>query len=198
MMMSEFINRTGFEPTAHEYEKIEEAYYNFVGDKDAFCKAFIESGEDKKLCRERADEIARLKSQMLELEKQFKEDAGKRERRIKELTAELDRELEWKSATDVGTNMRQCDYEHLSRSGHEMTDEGAVAYIADECGFASEKIHIIHEVSSYEVNKHHQLRKSNTYERTPVYESTDWNYVRFNCASFMYEVINGELRFYCC
>lgn len=198
MMMSEFINRTGFEPTAREYEKIEEAYYNFVGDKDAFCKAFIESGEDKKLYRERADEIAQLKSQMLELEKQFKEDADKRERRIKELTAELDRELEWKPATDVGTNMRQCDYEHLSRSGHEMTDEGAVAFIADECGFSPEKIRILHEVSSYEVNKHHRLRKSSTYKRTPVYDATDWNYVRFNCAQFMYELINGELQFYCC
>ena len=41
MMISEFIARTGFEPTAKEYAKIEEAYYNFDGDKDAFCKAFI-------------------------------------------------------------------------------------------------------------------------------------------------------------
>ena len=39
MMMSEFIDRTGFEPTAKEYAKIEEAYYDFDGDKDAFCKA---------------------------------------------------------------------------------------------------------------------------------------------------------------
>lgn len=35
MMMSEFIDRTGFEPTAKEYAKIEDAYYNFDGDKDA-------------------------------------------------------------------------------------------------------------------------------------------------------------------
>ncbi len=41
MMISEFIDRTGFEPTAKEYAKIEEAYYNFDGDKDAFCKAFV-------------------------------------------------------------------------------------------------------------------------------------------------------------
>ena len=44
MMMSEFIDRTGFEPTAKEYAKIEEAYYNFDGDKDAFCKAFVKDG----------------------------------------------------------------------------------------------------------------------------------------------------------
>ena len=41
MMMSEFIDRTGFEPTAKEYAKIEETYYDFDGDKDAFCKAFV-------------------------------------------------------------------------------------------------------------------------------------------------------------
>lgn len=40
MMMSEFIERTGFEPTASEYAKIEEAYYDFNGNKDEFCKAF--------------------------------------------------------------------------------------------------------------------------------------------------------------
>lgn len=32
MMMSEFIDRTGFEPTAKEYAKIEEAYYDFDGE----------------------------------------------------------------------------------------------------------------------------------------------------------------------
>ena len=45
MMMSEFIDRTGFEPTAKEYAKIEKAYYDFDGDKDAFCKAFVKDGD---------------------------------------------------------------------------------------------------------------------------------------------------------
>ena len=51
MMMSEFIDRTGFEPTAKEYAKIEEAYYDFDGDKDAFCTAFVKDGGARKLCR---------------------------------------------------------------------------------------------------------------------------------------------------
>ena len=38
MMMNEFIERTGFEPTAEEYAEIEEQYYSFDGDKDAFCE----------------------------------------------------------------------------------------------------------------------------------------------------------------
>lgn len=198
MMMSEFVERTGFEPTADEYAKIEEAYYNFDGDKNAFCKAFVDGRGVSRICRARADEIARMRSVMLETEKQFKKDVADRDRRIDQLTAELDMELEWKPSTGTGTNMEQSSYEKLASAGRTMTDEEAKAFIADECGFAPERIRILHEASSYEVNKHRQLRKSATYDRAPVYESTDWNYVRFDCAQFMYELINGELRFYCC
>ena len=198
MMMSEFIDRTGFEPTASEYERIEKAYYDFDGDKDAFCKAFVKDSGEKKICKARAAEIQRLKSQMIELEKQFKKDVADREKQIDELTADLDRELEWKPSTGTGTNMSQSDYDHLARSGRKMTDEKAKAFIADECGFDPEKIRILHEVNTYEVNKHRRLRKSGTFDRAPVYEATDWNYVRFDCACFMYELVNGELRFYCC
>lgn len=51
MMMSEFIDCTGFEPTAKEYAKIEEAYYDFGGDKDAFCKAFVKDGGARRASR---------------------------------------------------------------------------------------------------------------------------------------------------
>ena len=198
MMMSEFIDRTGFEPTASEYAKIEEAYYDFCGDKDAFCKAFVKDGGARKLCKARAAEIDRLNSLLLESARQYKKDMADREERIDELTAELDKELEWKPSTGTGTNMSQSDYDHLARSGRQMTDEEAKAFIAGECGFNPEKIRILHEASTYDVNKHLRLRKSGTFDRAPVYESTDWNYVRFDCAYFMYELINGELRFYSC
>ena len=64
--------------------------------------------------------------------------------------------------------------------------------------FTVDKIEILHTASAYAVNKHRQLRKSAEYDRAPVYESTDWNYIRFDCAGFMYELVNGELKFYCC
>ena len=109
MMMSEFIDRTGFEPTAKEYAKIEEAYYDFDGDKDAFCKAFVKDGGARKLCKARAAEIDRLNSLLLESERQYKKDMADREKRIDELNAELDRELEWKPSDGAGTNMSQND-----------------------------------------------------------------------------------------
>ena len=198
MMMSEFIERTGFEPTASEYVKIEEAYYDFSGNKDEFCKAFAKNGGEKKIYKARAEEIAQLKSQLVEMEKQHKTEMEAREKQINDLTAELDHELEWKPSTGTGTNMSQSDYDHLANCGQTMTDEEAKAFIADECGFALEKIHILREVNTYEVNKHRRLRESGTFDRAPVYEATDWNYIRFDCACFMYEFINGQLCFYCC
>ncbi|MFQ8761761.1 MAG: hypothetical protein ACLSAF_22175 [Intestinimonas sp.] len=198
MMMYEFTERTGFQPTADEYEQIEQAYYDFDGDKNAFCKAFVDNGGEMKIYKARAEEIERLRSQMLEIEKEHKKEVADRDRRINELTAELDRELEWKPSTGTGTNMEQSRYEKLTSSGRVMTDEEAKAFIADECGFAPEKIRILHEANTYEVNKHLRLRVAATFDRAPVYDATDWNYVRFDCASFMYELVNGELQFYCC
>ena len=198
MMISEFIERTGFEPTASEYAKIEKAYYDFNGNKDEFCKAFVKNGGEKKIYKERAEEIAQLKRQLVEMEKQHKSDMEAREKQIAELNADLDRELEWKPCDGSGTNMTQERYEHLANCGQVMSDEEAKEFIADECGFDPEKIHILHEVNTYEVNKHRRLRVAGPFDRAPMYESTDWNYIRFDCACFMYEFINGQLCFYCC
>lgn len=198
MMISEFIERTGFEPTASEYAKIEKAYYDFNGNKDEFCKAFVKNGGEKKIYKARVEEIAQLKSQLVEMEKQHKSEMEAREKQIAELNADLDRELEWKPCDGSGTNMTQERYEHLANCGQVMSDEEAKEFIADECGFDPEKIHILHEVNTYEVNKHRRLRVAGTFDRAPVYESSDWNYIRFDCACFMYEFINGQLCFYCC
>ena len=45
MMYSEFYDRTKTEVSSEEYHFIEESYYDFNGDKNAFCKAWL---KDKK------------------------------------------------------------------------------------------------------------------------------------------------------
>ena len=89
MMMSEFIERTGFHPLTFEFEKIEEAYYNFNGDKDAFCRAFVEGGGEKKIYQARAAEIDRLNGKILEMDKTAKKDGAEYERRVADLEAQL-------------------------------------------------------------------------------------------------------------
>ncbi len=209
MMLSEFIERTGFEPTADEYAKIEDAYYDFDGGKDAFCKAFVEDNGEKKIYQARAVEIERLKGQIVELEKMFKADAEKQEKRIAELQAQLDKELEWKPCANCGTNMSQEHYENLLESctgnhgdPHVMSEDEARQLVAEEFGFDPERIEIVATIHIYEVNKYRQLRKAAAYTRQPLYDATDYNYVRFNVrcagATWTYEMVNGELETYNC
>lgn len=156
MMMSEFIDCTGFTPTYEEYQEIEEAYYNFDGNKDAFCKAFVDGEGVKRICALRAEKVEQLKSKLLESDRTIKDLTAQYEQKLQLLQFELDRELEWKPCTSSGTSMTQSDYEY------------------------------------------HRIRQASVFTRPPVYESTDWNYIRFDSGNWMYELVNGELRFYCC
>lgn len=54
MMMSEFTERTGYKPSSEEYHFIEESYYDFPGDKDAFCKQWMQDKADGHWQREMA------------------------------------------------------------------------------------------------------------------------------------------------
>lgn len=203
MMLSEFVERTGFEPLAFEYAKIEEAYYNFDGDKNAFCKAFVEGDGEKKVYQARAAEIERLNGKILEMDKSAKKDGAEYEKRRADLQAKLDRELEWKPYVDTH-NVSQSDYARLAEGADTgscsryMTDEEALDWICDEFGFDRSKVTILHEVDEYEINRHNQLRRTGKkIDRRPVYCATDYHYIRFNVGrgtGWMWECWNGQLR----
>lgn len=65
MLLSEFIERTGYQPTASEYEEIEREYNNFNGDKDKFCRAW------KKVNTTKAGQIERARKKIEREEKVF-------------------------------------------------------------------------------------------------------------------------------
>lgn len=54
MMMKEFTDRTGYEPTWEEYAYIELSYYDFDGNKDEFCKQWKKDYKDGHWAREMA------------------------------------------------------------------------------------------------------------------------------------------------
>lgn len=100
--------------------------------------------------------------------------------------------------------MSQADYEDLLASctgdhgdPHVMSEDEARQLVAEEFGFNPERIEIITTVHTYEVNKHCQLRKAAAYTRQPLYDATDWNYVRFNVrgagCTRTYEMVNADL-----
>lgn len=64
MMMSEFIERVGFEPTAAEYAEIEREYMGCDIDKDKFCKEWKNNGGVQRLMRLRARRIEELEAEL--------------------------------------------------------------------------------------------------------------------------------------
>lgn len=211
MLLEEFEQRTGYYPSLKEYEAIERAYTGFDGDKDSFCTAYKRNaGGIAERIQHEVNQEAIRQEQYHAAELQHRDDEiKKREAEIERLKALLDRELEWKPCDGCGTNMAQNRYEELlvsctGQNGdpHVMSEAEARQLVAEEFGFSPEKIEIVTTVHTYEVNKHRQLRKAAAYTRQPLYNATDWNYVRFNVrgagATWTYEMVNGELETYSC
>lgn len=192
MEITEFEQRTGFFPSLGLYEIIEKEYMDFTGDKDAFCKVFKknEGGMAEKIQKE-AD------AKNFKVERQHNADLTSRDIEIQRLKAELEREQEWKPYEDTD-NVSQEDYERLANTSDtkRLTDNEAKDLLYEWYGFAKEKVTIHYMVPVYEVNRHRQLRKVGKAERLPLYNATDWNYIRFDCGCMSYELKNDNLRPY--
>ena len=193
MLIQEFTDMTGFEPTPEEFQEIESEYYRFDGDKQAFCKAFVERGGEKQVYARRAEYIKELESQLMDQEKEHKERMAKLLSENARLQEALDRELDWQMTNSAGTQMYQEEYDDLLRHGEVLNCVQAVNIVCKEYGFAWDRVEIKKEVSTYQENKRGELREKERMERDPVYSSADWNYIRFDCAGLQYEMINGEL-----
>lgn len=194
MMISEFIEMTGFEPSMDEYTEIEQQYYEFDGDKKAFCKDFIQNGGIQKVYDKRLTTIQQLRSTMIETEKSLMQTIKEKETRIARLEADLEREQEWKPWVNEKA-LTQNQYNALAddSTSHEMTDEEAKEWISSEFGFTPERIRINRTMKVFEVSRHHQLRKIGEIDRKPFYDATDWYYVFFTVCGMDYEAYNGSL-----
>lgn len=201
MNIKEFTERTGFYPTYEHYKFIEKSYMDFDGDKDAFCKAYKanENGLAEKIAREVERYIEDQTELGMHEHDAMEERLNAQQEEIEKLKAQLDAELEWTPCKDAGTRMTQRDYVKLKEDkfAKTMTYEEAVNFIAEELGFNAERVRITYTAETFEVNKHRRMRVAERYDREPLYESTDWNYVRFDVNGIEYEYINGQLEIYC-
>lgn len=195
MNIKEFSDRTGFYPSFELYTVIEAHYMEQSGDKDAFCKAYKENADGlaEKIQQEAAMLALNNQSRMIAAANELRAENETLKEQAERLIAQLEREQEWKPYGH-NSSMKDDDYAKLCQSGRTMTDDEAVELIASEFGFAPEKITILRKLPTYEVSRHRQLRQKGTIDRLPVYDATDWNYVRFNCAGWQYEMINGQLH----
>lgn len=119
------------------------------------------------------------------------------EKQIESLKRLLEREQEWKPYEDQD-NVTQSAYESLSKQSDTrfLTDDEAKNLLYELFGFAKEKITIHHSVPKYEINRHREIRKAGELFRQPAYNSTDWNYIRFDCGAMSYELYDDQIKFY--
>lgn len=190
MLLEEFERLTNIYPTLDLYAAIEAAYMEFDGDKAIFCKAYKANKDGM------AERIQREVNTANISEKQkILDQIARRDTQIEHLKQELEREQEWKPYEDT-ENVQQSGYESLkhSDSTRVMTDDEAKNILYNWYGFAREKIEICHSVPVFEVNRHRRIRQVGEKERLPLYNATDWNYIRFNCGCMAYELYNDDLR----
>lgn len=192
MSREEFEKRTGYFPSLDEYAVIEEFYMNFIGDKDEFCKAYKKNADG--LASKIQLQTDKQRISALEKTNRIMEQY---QNVIKNLELQIEQEQEWKPYEDT-CNVNQDDYEKLAKcmDTKVMSDEEAKDLLYGWFGFAKEKVTILHSVPIYETNRHRQRREVGKLDRHPLYNATDWNYIRFDCGCMCYELDNDNLRMY--
>jgi len=190
MMITEFEKLTGIHPSADLYKAIEAAYYDFDGDKVAFCKAYASNKDG--IAEAIQNEANRIQ---FELRGSTANELEAKDAEIARLKMQLEHEQEWTPYEDVD-NVQQTDYLRLRGDSCTkiLTDDEAKDLLYDWYGFAKEKVTIYREIPTFEINRHHHLRRAGMIERLPLYNATDWNYIRFDCGRMSYEMYNDEIR----
>lgn len=193
MLQSEFEILTGIYVTDDMYKFIEGAYMQLKLDKSVFCERYKNNKDG--LAQVIQQEANRRK--LLNDEEVLNENCRLHDK-IKRLEAELDKEQEWEPYQISAMNA--VDYEKLRRYDKPMSKEAAAEKIAEEFGFAKERIKVLDTIPIYKKNRHGQIKEVGTEERTPIYDASDYNYIRFDVctrgSTFRYEMVNGELEMY--
>lgn len=208
MMTRDFFERrTGFKPTETEWTVIRSEYTRGMEDPGDFCDRFVREEKPKEWGESRGMIIECMYSMYLAQRRYYEGKLAAKEQEAAEAIANLsgkvaalqealDRELGWKLAEGVGTHMEQDEYEDLTRHGREMTEERAKQRVCREFGFDFDRVEIKRCAEVFERNKYGELRVREINVRPPVYEAEGKDYVRFDCAGYQYEMVNGELMRY--
>ena len=208
MQKNEFERRTGvyltdlqYRCAEREYERQDENGRDVWPDKDAFCAAYRDNKDGlAERIQHQADEAVwrmeeRHRCAMTDSSDRVQELCAK----IRTLELALDTEREWTPCEDAGTRLPQAKYEELDKNAVDLdrlSDEHAAEMISEMFGFIPSLIEIRHEADTYERDRHGHLRVRETFERDPICISTDWNYIRFDCAGCQWELIDGALSAY--
>lgn len=197
MLKSEFEKLAGVVVSEYQYKIIEQKYLATDEDKAAFAKRYKDNNNSlaTDCCRQEDEQIAKLKESFEKYCEIKNEEIDLLKKQIKNLTEQLDKELEWKPFVPA-SEVQHEDYEHCKIAARALSIEEAIEAVCDEFGFDPEKVRILTTAPAYEKNRHGVLRvkPGETIDRAPYWCATDDHYIRFTCANWDYEMFNGELR----
>ena len=189
MLIHEFEELTGFHPSADLYSVIEEHYNDFIGDKRSFCIAYKnnENGIASRIQRE-ADSQAFS----------HKRDTDDRLFRLADKVTELEIKLRaaegWSHYEDKDA-FSQSEYDLLkdAHGTRALTDDEAKDLLYKWYGFAKEKVAILRSAPVLEKSRDGRIREVGKASRDPLYNASDWNYVRFIVAGFTLELKSDSI-----
>lgn len=197
MLRSEFESLTGIYVDLAMYAAIEQEYMRSDKGKVTFCEDYKanKDGMAEKI-RQSVDLVSMKEMDAFEEKgRDFKRLIAVQSARIMELTDKLMKEEEWQRVPN--SNMEIVSYQKLFKCGRRMTDGEAVRLIAENFGFDPDAVQVKDTIPVIEKNRHGKVRQVMTEERPPVYDASDYNYIRFNVltkpAVFHWEMVNGEL-----
>lgn len=203
MMLEEFEKLTNIYPSAELYKAIEVEYANDeYKSKEEFCEAYKANKNNYMAERiQRAANDAAWKAES-ETQARLREIEQKYKAQITQLAAEkallerkLECEQEWKD-NGVNSGMDVLRYNQLAENPDTkiLNDSDAIGKIALEFGFDIKRITINRVVYRTEKNRHGAVRNAEALRYDPCYNSTDWNYIKFEAGGYTYEMVNGGLN----
>lgn len=133
MMKSEFIERTGFEPTEAEYREIEAEYMGCDIDKDEFCKTWKKQGGIQRLMRLRARRIEELEAELVKKKNDYDRMDAQYCEKINRLNGEENSEL----------NILKHDNEVLKSNQKRIADQ--LAKESERANEAERKLAVLKE-----------------------------------------------------
>lgn len=200
MMKNEFEKLAGRRVSGFEYSFIEKMYYEYKGRKEEFVNALLsdEDGIQGRLAMMIDERVSEIASEAREpYAKKVQELEGLLHSKMRE-NSELNRELEraLKFEPYERSSMNDCEYHVLvnDECSKELTVEEAGEFISKEFGFELSKIYVFLTIKSYAKDCLGRLHVMGEKERAPIYNATDWNYVRFDVSGMSYECVDGTLH----
>ena len=165
MSIDEFSKLTGFYPTVSMYETIEKAYMESKMDKKEFCEAYKNNLDGMAEAISYWALVAQIakENELIREKKELTERIKQLEKEVSVLEKKIEHEEEWADYED-GSNVKQADYEELAKHSRVISDEEAVKLIADDFGFAMDRIEIRHSVDALQINRHRMVRTAGKIE----------------------------------